>query len=100
MQLDELARLSRRDRAPRVPGDLQDHDGDEQTENRVADRRTKRDHDRACDDAERDEPVDAGVVAVGDQRGARQALPRPQRTCAASSLPTKPTSPAAASSEM
>src|SRR5215208_6511051 len=34
LQLDELAILSRRDRAPRVPGDLQDHDGDEQTENR------------------------------------------------------------------
>jgi pimeloyl-ACP methyl ester carboxylesterase len=29
VQLDQLARLSRRDRAPRVPGDLQDHRGDE-----------------------------------------------------------------------
>ena len=35
----------------------------------------ERDDDGAGDDAERDEAVDAGVVAVGDQRRAREPPP-------------------------
>ena len=60
----------------------------------------ERDDDRAGDDAERDEAVDPGVVAVGDQRRARRAgCPARSRTCAAISLPTKPITPAAASTQ-
>ena len=67
---DHLAWVGSRDDPPGVPGDLQDDEGDREADDRVGDLRAERDDDRAGDDAERDEAVDAGVVAVGDQRRA------------------------------
>src|SRR5581483_5706459 len=51
---------------PRVPGDLQDHERDREADYRVGDLRAERDDDRARNNPERDEAVDASVVAVGD----------------------------------
>ncbi len=56
-----------------MPGDLEDHEGDREPDQRVGDLEADRDDDRAGDDAEADESVGAGVVAVGDERGAVQA---------------------------
>ena len=78
MRFDQLSRLGRRDRAPRIPGDLEDHERDRETDDRVANARAERDHDRARDDAQRNEAVDAGVIAVGDQRRTRQPPARAQ----------------------
>jgi hypothetical protein len=73
VNFDEFARFGGRDRAPGVPGDLDDHERDCEADDRVGDVGAERDADRARDDAERDEAVDSGVVAVGDQRRAREA---------------------------
>ena len=65
-----------------VPGDLEDHDGDREADDRVGDLGAERDHDGARDDGERDEAVDAGMISVGGHSGAsepparRQAHPR------------------------
>jgi hypothetical protein len=64
VRFDELARLRRRDRPPRIPGDLEDHERDQQADDRVPDLGTKRDDDRAGHHAQRDKAVDASVVAV------------------------------------
>src|SRR5215207_9469011 len=60
------------DRLPRLPGNPQDDDRDREADDRIADLKTEGDHYRARDHREADEPVDAGVVPVGDQRRARQ----------------------------
>ena len=52
--------------------------------------RSRCDDDRASDHAERDETIDARMVAVCDQSGTGKALPGRKRTWAATSLPTKP----------
>ncbi len=52
---------------------LEDHDGDSGADQRVGDFGSECDHDSAGDDAEGDETVDARVIAVGDERGAREA---------------------------
>ncbi len=56
-----------------MPGDPEDHEGDREPDQRVGDLEADRDDDRAGDDAEADGSVGAGVVAVGDERGAVQA---------------------------
>ena len=45
---------------------------------RIGDRDAEADDGRAGDDAERDEPVDAGVIPVGDERGTVEPAPGPQ----------------------
>lgn len=76
---DRPARPARSSRPSATsPRCLQDHERDQRTDDRVADRRSQRDHDRARDNAEGDEPVDTGVVAVGDQGRAGEPPPRPQ----------------------
>ena len=61
-----LAGFGGRDCSPGVPGDLEDHDGDDEADDRVAAVEAKRDGDRAADHPERDKAVDAGVVTVSD----------------------------------
>jgi hypothetical protein len=61
------------DRAPQVPSDAQDHDRDRQADQGVGDVEAERDDDRARDDREADEPVNASVVSVGDERGTVEA---------------------------
>src|SRR6266536_1968465 len=78
VQLDELARLDVRQRAPGVPGDLEDHHRDRKADDRITDRGAERNDGRAPNDAQRDEAINPGMVAVSDQRRARQSLPRPQ----------------------
>ena len=51
------------DRLPGVPRDLEDHEGDDDTDDRVGDQST----DRASNDAERHKRVDAGVIPVCGQ---------------------------------
>src|SRR5918999_5975506 len=70
VDLDEFAWLGSGDGAPGVPGDLEDHECDRESDQRVGDWCAEADGDRAGDDAERDVAVGAGVVAVGDQGGA------------------------------
>jgi hypothetical protein len=49
------------------PRDFQDHEGDKEPDDRVGDWCSGGDEDCACDYAERDEAVDAGVVPVRDE---------------------------------
>src|SRR5215211_5663804 len=74
----QFAGFGRRDHAPGVPRDLEDDEGDEQSDDRVGDLGAEGDDAGARDDAERDKPVDAGVVAVSDEGGAREASARAQ----------------------
>jgi len=52
---------------------LEDHGGDEEADDRIRDLEAGGEGDRARDDAERDETVDARVVPVGDERGTCKA---------------------------
>src|SRR5215213_5750204 len=63
-------------RAPRIPGDLEDHQRDQETDHGIGDVDAESDHCRARDDTERDVPVDTRVVPVGDQRRAGEPPPR------------------------
>src|SRR6266545_5276810 len=63
--------------APALPGDVEDHQGDRQSDDRVGDRQPQADDGRADEDAEADEAIDACVVAVGDECGAVETLARP-----------------------
>ena len=67
------ARLGRRHESPRVPCDLEDHEGDEEADERIAAGQAERGEDRARDDSDGDEPVRPRVVAVGDESRAREA---------------------------
>ncbi len=66
------------DGVPGVPGDLQDHEGDRQADDRVGDLSTERDHDRTRDDTQRDEAVNARMVSVRCHRRARESFARVQ----------------------
>ena len=55
------------DEAPRVPGDLEDHERDQEPDDRVAG--LPADESGARNDAQGDEPVYARVLAVGDETG-------------------------------
>jgi hypothetical protein len=68
-----FARFRGGDGAPGVPGDPEDDECDSEADQRVADACAERDNDRARDDPERDEAVDAGVVSISDQRRAGEA---------------------------
>ena len=70
MLVDVTPDRSWRPFATRVPGDLEDHERDRQADDRVTAWEAESDDDRARDDAERDEAVNASMVAVGDQRRA------------------------------
>ena len=60
-------RICGRDRPPGVPGDLDDQGGDGEADDRITDVCAERDDAGAGDHAEGDEPVDPGVVAIGDE---------------------------------
>ena len=60
---------------PRLPGDAEDDERDQEADDRVRDLRAERDERGRQDDAERDEAVDARVVPVGGHRGACEAAP-------------------------
>src|SRR5215204_6020760 len=70
-RFDELARLGGGDDAPGIPGDLDDHECNQEADDRVSSGEAERDEGGARDDTERDEAVDACVVAVCDQGWAR-----------------------------
>ncbi len=61
------------DGVPGLPGDAQDHECDHQADHRVGDVEAERDDGSTGQHAEADEPVDARVLAVGDERRALQA---------------------------
>lgn len=61
---------------PRGPGDLEDHRGDREADQRIGDRQAEGDDDRAGDDGEADVGVGPSVVAVGDQRRAVEGIAR------------------------
>src|SRR5581483_6340061 len=67
--------VARGDGLPRGPRELEDDERDSEADERISDRRAERGNHCRCDDAERDEPVDASVIAVGDQRGAVEPAP-------------------------
>jgi hypothetical protein len=67
------AGLGRRDDSPRVPGDLEDDEGDGEADEWIGSGEAEGNEGGAGDDGEGDEAVDAGVVSVGDQRGAVEA---------------------------
>jgi hypothetical protein len=56
------------DNPPRIPGDLEDRERAEKTDDRVADFQAEANERRASNDAEGDEPTDTGVLAVCDER--------------------------------
>jgi len=62
-----------------VPGDAEDDEGNREPDERVGDLGAERDHDRAEDDAEADETVRAGVVAVRDEGGLLSRRPARRR---------------------
>ena len=76
VRLDHPAGLGCRDRPPGLPGHAQDDERDRKPDDRITDLRAERNDDRARDHAERDEAIDASVVAVRDHGRARQALAR------------------------
>ena len=50
--LVQLARRGRSDRTPRIPGDLEDHEGDDEPDDGICARQPKRNENGADDDAE------------------------------------------------
>ena len=82
--IEQLARIRGGHQTPAVPGDLEDHERDDEADERVADRGSEGDDDRARDDPEGDEAIGPSMVAVGNQRGARETA-----TCAESHLGRK-----------
>src|SRR6266545_8142484 len=64
--------------APGVPGDLEDHERDREADQRVGDLDAEPDDERAGNDAEADQGIDASMIAVGDERRAPQPPPRPE----------------------
>src|ERR1035437_4930372 len=62
------------DCGPRLPADAQDDERDGQADKRVGDGGADGDNDRRGDDRQRDVGVRASVVAVGDERGAVEAM--------------------------
>lgn len=76
MRVDHLAWVCGRHSAPRVPCDLEDHERDREADDWVADRRPGRNESRAGDNTERNEAIGASVVAVCDERWARESASR------------------------
>ena len=68
VQLDQLAGIPGRDRPPRVPRDLEDHQCDQQADDRVGDVKAKSDHGSTGDNTQAHVTVHARMLAVGDQR--------------------------------
>jgi hypothetical protein len=62
-------------RAPALAGDAQDYDGHAQADERIEDWGAGGDGYGARDDGERDVCIDAGMVAVCDQRRTVQSMP-------------------------
>ena len=56
-------------RAPALNGDPEDHSRDRDRDDRVGERQTERHQHGAQQDAEADDPVGSGVVAVSDEQG-------------------------------
>jgi hypothetical protein len=71
--VDQLPRTRCGHQTPGVPGDLEDHERDDEADDGITDRGSEGDDDRARDDSERDETIGPSVVAVCDQRGARES---------------------------
>ncbi len=71
-----LMRVRAPHRAPRLPGDPQDHGGHGEADQRVGDGYADRDGASACDDRERYVGVSARVRAIGDQRRTVEPSPR------------------------
>ena len=63
-------------RAPRVPRDLEDHDGDRETDQGIGDRHTEGNHRSTGDHAQRDVSVGTGMVSVGDESRTVETAPR------------------------
>ena len=66
------------DRAPGIPGDPEDHDRDQQTDDRVANLPAESNEGRTHDDSQGDEAVHAGMLSVSNEGGAAQSLARVQ----------------------
>lgn len=62
------------DGTPALPGNAEDDQRDCQADDRVGDRQTQSNHAGTEKHAEGNEAVDTGVVAVGDQSGAVEAM--------------------------
>src|SRR5215218_3415609 len=74
LQGRSVAAASPTHRSPRLPRDAHDHERDRQTDQRVRDVETQRDHRGAFDHSEAHEGVGAGVVSVSDQRRAVEPM--------------------------
>ena len=87
------------DGVPGVPGDLEDHERDREADDRVGDLRAERDQDALATTPSETKPSiraclpSAVIAALASRR------PAESRTCAASSFPTNPITPAAASTQ-
>ena len=66
------------DCVPGLPGDAEDDEGDRETDDRVGSLEADSDEYSAYDDSERDEPIDASVLAVSDHRRAREPSASPE----------------------
>ena len=73
---DGFARRDCRDGAPRVPGDLQDDEGDHEANDWIAFAEAKGHDDGACDDSERNESVYPCVIAICNERRACKTMTR------------------------
>jgi hypothetical protein len=62
-------------RAPGVPGDLEDYRRDGEADQRVGDREAKSDDSSGCNHGQAHVGVSAGVVAVSNQRWAVETMP-------------------------
>src|SRR6266566_5116413 len=76
--VEHLARIGLGDGVPAFPGDVEDDEGDDEADDRVGEFQSDRDDGGAGEDAEADEAVDAGVLAVGGEGGALQSAPGAQ----------------------
>ena len=72
-----LVRVAAAHGPPRVPGDLDNDDGDREPDQWVGDLQADRDRDRAGDHREADVGIGSGVVAVGDERRAVESMSGP-----------------------
>ena len=70
------AGLGRRDQSPRIPRDLEDHERDDQADDGIGSRQPEGHECGARDDPEGHQAIGARVVAVRDEGGARETVPR------------------------
>lgn len=90
------ALLVRGDRSPRLHGDAEDDDGDDQADDRICDTQTGGDRRGARDDGQAHQPVDTRMVAVRDERGAVQAHACLETDPSGHLVPMNPIAPATA----